>query len=82
MNKNKITVLGSGNTGISTAAKLSHDGFEIILAEIPEFESSILDIKENKTILLKNKSTEVKTSIKDVTPIPHNGCRPPKRRRV
>jgi len=21
-------------------------------------------------------------SIKDVTPIPHNGCRPPKRRRV
>jgi len=22
------------------------------------------------------------TGIKDVTPIPHNGCRPPKRRRV
>ena len=22
------------------------------------------------------------TSIRDVTPIPHNGCRPPKRRRV
>jgi small subunit ribosomal protein S11 len=22
------------------------------------------------------------TVIKDVTPIPHNGCRPPKRRRV
>ena len=22
------------------------------------------------------------TSISDVTPIPHNGCRPPKRRRV
>ncbi len=22
------------------------------------------------------------TSIKDITPIPHNGCRPPKRRRV
>ncbi|RAK16768.1 small subunit ribosomal protein S11 [Anoxybacillus vitaminiphilus] len=22
------------------------------------------------------------TSIKDVTPVPHNGCRPPKRRRV
>ena len=21
-------------------------------------------------------------SIKDITPIPHNGCRPPKRRRV
>jgi small subunit ribosomal protein S11 len=22
------------------------------------------------------------TQIKDVTPVPHNGCRPPKRRRV
>ena len=22
------------------------------------------------------------TSIKDITPVPHNGCRPPKRRRV
>jgi small subunit ribosomal protein S11 len=22
------------------------------------------------------------TSIKDVTPMPHNGCRPPKKRRV
>jgi small subunit ribosomal protein S11 len=22
------------------------------------------------------------TSIKDVTPLPHNGCRPPKKRRV
>ena len=22
------------------------------------------------------------TSIEDVTPVPHNGCRPPKRRRV
>ena len=22
------------------------------------------------------------TSIRDVTPVPHNGCRPPKRRRV
>ena len=22
------------------------------------------------------------TSIKDITPIPHNGCRPPKKRRV
>jgi small subunit ribosomal protein S11 len=29
----------------------------------------------------KNANIEV-TSIKDVTPQPHNGCRPPKRRRV
>ena len=30
---------------------------------------------------LQNSGIEVRT-IKDVTPIPHNGCRPPKRRRV
>jgi len=30
---------------------------------------------------LKSAGLEV-TMIKDVTPIPHNGCRPPKRRRV
>ncbi|MFR6297418.1 MAG: 30S ribosomal protein S11 [Lachnospiraceae bacterium] len=24
----------------------------------------------------------IEASIKDVTPVPHNGCRPPKRRRV
>ena len=30
---------------------------------------------------LSNAGLEV-TMIKDVTPIPHNGCRPPKRRRV
>ncbi len=30
---------------------------------------------------LANKGFEI-SSIKDITPIPHNGCRPPKRRRV
>jgi small subunit ribosomal protein S11 len=30
---------------------------------------------------LQNVGLEV-TAIKDVTPVPHNGCRPPKRRRV
>ena len=30
---------------------------------------------------LNNSGIEV-TSIKDVTPLPHNGCRPPKKRRV
>jgi small subunit ribosomal protein S11 len=30
---------------------------------------------------LQNAGIEI-TGIKDVTPVPHNGCRPPKRRRV
>ena len=32
-------------------------------------------------VLLHNGGIEV-TEIVDVTPMPHNGCRPPKRRRV
>ncbi|MFN3490191.1 MAG: 30S ribosomal protein S11, partial [Emticicia sp.] len=30
---------------------------------------------------IQNSGIEV-TTITDVTPLPHNGCRPPKRRRV
>ena len=37
--------------------------------------------REAATRALQASGLEV-TSIKDVTPIPHNGCRPPKRRRV
>ena len=37
--------------------------------------------REAATRALQTAGLEV-TMIKDVTPIPHNGCRPPKRRRV
>ena len=37
--------------------------------------------REAAIIALQTAGLEV-TMIKDVTPIPHNGCRPPKRRRV
>ena len=37
--------------------------------------------RESSVRALQSIGMEVKT-IKDVTPIPHNGCRPPKRRRV
>ena len=37
--------------------------------------------RESAIRALQSAGLEVK-SIKDVTPIPHNGCRPPKRRRV
>jgi small subunit ribosomal protein S11 len=37
--------------------------------------------RESSVRALQAVGIEVK-SIKDVTPIPHNGCRPPKRRRV
>jgi small subunit ribosomal protein S11 len=37
--------------------------------------------RESAIRALQAAGVEIK-SIKDVTPIPHNGCRPPKRRRV
>ena len=37
--------------------------------------------RESAIRALQSAGIEIK-SIKDVTPIPHNGCRPPKRRRV
>jgi small subunit ribosomal protein S11 len=37
--------------------------------------------RESAIRALQSVGVEIK-SIKDVTPIPHNGCRPPKRRRV
>jgi small subunit ribosomal protein S11 len=37
--------------------------------------------RESAIRALQSAGVEVKT-IRDVTPIPHNGCRPPKRRRV
>ena len=36
--------------------------------------------KESAIRAIQNSGIEV-TTIKDVTPLPHNGCRPPKRRR-
>jgi small subunit ribosomal protein S11 len=37
--------------------------------------------RESSIRALQSSGIDIK-SIKDVTPIPHNGCRPPKRRRV
>jgi small subunit ribosomal protein S11 len=37
--------------------------------------------RESSIRMIANSGIEV-TSIKDITPLPHNGCRPPKQRRV
>lgn len=37
--------------------------------------------RESAIRTIQNTGIEV-TSIRDITPLPHNGCRPPKRRRV
>ena len=58
-------------------------------AAVKEYGLRALDVRvkgpgggrESSVRALQAAGIEIK-SIKDVTPIPHNGCRPPKRRRV
>lgn len=55
--------------------------FELGLRKVEVFVKGPGSGRESAIRTLQNLGIEV-TAIKDVTPLPHNGCRPPKRRRV
>jgi small subunit ribosomal protein S11 len=59
-------------------AKKAHD---LGLRKVEVFVKGPGSGRESAIRTLQNTGIEV-TAIKDVTPLPHNGCRPPKRRRV
>ena len=61
-----------------TAAKTAHD---IGLRKVEVFVKGPGSGREAAVRGMASSGLEV-TSIKDRTPLPHNGCRPPKRRRV
>lgn len=61
-----------------TAAREAH---EMGLRKVEVFVKGPGSGRESAIRALATSGLEV-TSIKDRTPIPHNGCRPPKRRRV
>lgn len=61
-----------------TAAKTAHD---MGLRKVEVFVKGPGSGREAAVRGMASSGLEV-TSIKDRTPIPHNGCRPPKRRRV
>ena len=60
------------------AAKAAHD---LGLRKVEVFVKGPGSGREAAIRALQTSGLEV-SSIRDVTPIPHNGCRPPKRRRV
>ncbi len=62
-----------------TAAKAAIDGYGLKTVEV--YVKGPGQGREAAIRALQSAGLEV-TMIKDVTPIPHNGCRPPKRRRV
>jgi len=59
-------------------AKKAHD---LGLRKVEVFVKGPGAGRESAIRTLQNAGIEV-TAIKDITPLPHNGCRPPKRRRV
>ncbi|MFN6943880.1 MAG: 30S ribosomal protein S11 [Cytophagaceae bacterium] len=63
------------------AQNCSQVAYDLGLRKVEVFVKGPGAGRESAIRTLQNAGIEV-TMIKDVTPLPHNGCRPPKRRRV
>jgi small subunit ribosomal protein S11 len=63
------------------AQDCSTRAFELGLRKVEVFVKGPGAGRESAIRTIQNSGIEV-TSIKDITPLPHNGCRPPKKRRV
>ncbi|MDP2301861.1 MAG: 30S ribosomal protein S11 [Ignavibacteria bacterium] len=64
-----------------TAEAAGKEAFDAGLRKVDVFVKGPGSGRESAIRALNTAGLEI-ISIKDVTPIPHNGCRPPKRRRV
>ena len=69
----------AAQTAAETAAKAAMEGYGLKIVEV--YVKGPGAGREAAIRALQAVGLEV-TLIKDVTPVPHNGCRPPKRRRV
>jgi small subunit ribosomal protein S11 len=63
------------------AANCAQVAYDLGLRKVEVFVKGPGAGRESAIRTIQNTGIEV-TTIKDVTPLPHNGCRPPKRRRV
>jgi small subunit ribosomal protein S11 len=68
----------AGQVSAEDCAKVA---FELGLRKVKVFVKGPGSGRESAIRALHNSNIEV-TEIMDITPLPHNGCRPPKRRRV
>jgi small subunit ribosomal protein S11 len=73
----KGTPFAAQQAALTAANKASENGLRTVDVKVSGPGSG----RESAIRALSTVGLEVKT-IKDVTPIPHNGCRPPKKRRV
>ncbi|TAF72761.1 MAG: 30S ribosomal protein S11 [Bacteroidetes bacterium] len=63
------------------ASSCAQVAFELGMRKAEVFVKGPGSGRESAIRTIQNTGIEV-TTIKDITPIPHNGCRPPKKRRV
>ena len=63
------------------ASNCSQAAYELGLRRVEVFVKGPGSGRESAIRTLQNSGLEV-SSITDITPLPHNGCRPPKKRRV
>lgn len=63
------------------ASNCAQTAYDLGLRKVEVFVKGPGAGRESAIRTIQNAGIEV-TTIKDVTPLPHNGCRPPKRRRV
>ena len=73
----KGTPFGAQQAAMTAATKAAESGLRTVDVRVSGPGSG----RESAVRALATAGIEVR-SIKDVTPIPHNGCRPPKKRRV
>ena len=63
------------------ASECGKVAYDLGLRKVEVFVKGPGSGRESAMRTLQNSGIEI-TSIRDITPLPHNGCRPPKRRRV
>jgi small subunit ribosomal protein S11 len=65
----------------TAAQECAAKAFELGLRKVEVFVKGPGAGRESAIRTIQNAGIEI-TAIRDVTPLPHNGCRPPKKRRV
>jgi small subunit ribosomal protein S11 len=65
----------------TAAQECATKAFELGLRKVEVFVKGPGAGRESAIRTIQNSGIEI-TAIRDVTPLPHNGCRPPKKRRV
>ena len=65
----------------TAAQECAQKAFDLGLRKVEVFVKGPGAGRESAIRTIQNSGIEI-TTIRDVTPLPHNGCRPPKKRRV